>query len=1788
MKKSIFRILSLALTAALMLGCFPAGVTASAVGIQALAVEHEVSAAQTSDTVTIGNDLIKRTFSIADDHLTTAAIENLRSDTTLTPGEGSEDFIIYVTNEYSYYADPDFDGKLNGVDWVNPVANRAVPGWEDAQGTPITWGTPAVVPVTAIKASQLTLDDVTIKAVTKDGSAGKHIAFTFMPYTAAGAEWTVTYNVVMYDGDHYMRSFLEIGVPEEDEDNAYINCIDTDAFNVSALPNDKLFSCRLDIENQFISQFQQRMGQPLYVDSLFFGIEFQATNNRITPDPNVAANDDTARSLLMRYYSGKNFVQITKDSQGKFVTWPALVGAGRSYEYLVMQDDFYEYVNENAQGTYFRTQFNTWYEGQMNITPQSITASYMGIEQGLTQAGLPPINAYIIDDGYNDYSGPFWGFKPAFANNVLKDISQMMTDAGGAFAKWISPRGGYGQSQAPFMEAAGTGYRSTLTTGTSLEICAASPLYIQNLYEDMCFNMDEYNVNYWKLDGMARNICINPTHGHMTGGVIPGSAIKDTTIGGGTQGADADDVAASSMWTFTELWENYNQLFLSLREHQEANGKGLWLNSTGTSVPSPFYLLTVNSIKVITSADSGKAGDPSAPDGARRLTYRDAGYYEFFNNNKFQFPYNYIWNHDPIYALSNDYVVMSEQDLRENLYGNAMRGAAVWELLFSPSVFTEGQWLATNEALTFSKDNQDILRHTRQIAPTTADEGPIRDNVTNDNVQPYIYSAWGTRSATGTYEGYVSFRNPKVGSPVTMSLTLDKLAGVREGTSNLHMTYVLPSEIDPGQVQGRKETYDYGDTVTVELDPLDFVILHFGPGDETPPQPTRTEVIDANTLRISFNEAIALTGGLPAVAGHTVTDATLTDDYRNVDITVSDAFADNEAITLASITAEDLSGNGVTVTNKSARYAVGRSVSQFNAAADLTGAASVSDDALLQSAVLSLNGDTTGFASGFSADLTNKLSVASLIKTTDADATILEQSGTYSVGLTADGKVQFTVGDLTVTSKQAVNDGEWHHFACVKEPNEMIKVYIDGKISASSYNGYNLNILQAGTVTIGSSVFTGQLSQLKVYNKSLGYLEVAALAAQPLSTYDLAGYNAFTIAGMKPSLPDTVQARYDTTGYFRNYDATWSDVSAGSYSSSGKVAINATLPGFGGLAVGGKLSVLEAWPSGVSLKGESLNGVLTEMKADGWEILNQNDANLAVGENGLTITANYGKMDRGNVDPTYPDGIDVNTAIPGVVNENFFLMDPGLDDYCVTVGLSTAGASPYDRLNESAGLIIRQDDDNYVRMTYRASGCTGNGAIPAMSLHVKDDGRELTLEESTGSGSRGRDPWAASHIALVKEGEYYTGYYSTDDGDTWIKVGTVKATLESPKTGFHATLGARDVPGFSNNGFKPTFFDFGIHQYSVGLDIAGDTESTLDVPLGAASPKYAWADTTFSDGSRGALLVELPAIDTSAVGQSTVKGTVAGEATEVDVTINVKAVVTPPTDNGGGSTPDGSSITIPGGGKLSTPAGKPPVQSSNGDVTIPGGGTITLPSGSVITVPSGTVVSKDGKVTFPQGSGCSITLGNGHSFGIGEGVTIILDAGKPLGYYVDMGDLFKDIIKSNWFHDDVIFAYAHGLMVGTSGSPMLFSPDESTTRGMIVTILYRMAGNPTASGSDPFSDVADGTWYTDAVKWAAANGIVSGVGGGRFDPDVPITRQDFSVILVRYANFMGGKLPATRSYAGFMDEAKIADYAKAAVEELCKAGIINGKDHNAFDPAGTATRAEGAAMLHRFLEAATK
>ena len=184
--------------------------------------------------------------------------------------------------------------------------------------------------------------------------------------------------------------------------------------------------------------------------------------------------------------------------------------------------------------------------------------------------------------------------------------------------------------------------------------------------------------------------------------------------------------------------------------------------------------------------------------------------------------------------------------------------------------------------------------------------------------------------------------------------------------------------------------------------------------------------------------------------------------------------------------------------------------------------------------------------------------------------------------------------------------------------------------------------------------------------------------------------------------------------------------------------------------------------------------------------------------------------------------------------------------------------------------------------------------------------------------------------------------------------------------------------------------------------------------------------------------------------------------------------------------------------------------------------------------------------------------------------------------YKNPAPAFTDI-TGHWAADNILFAVSRGLLSGTSDTT--FSPGTGMTRGMFVTALGRLAGiNPDSYKTDRFTDVKADAYYAAYVNWAAQNGIVEGVTATAFAPDTNINRERMAVIMKNYATKLGYDLPQTLKAVTFADNTQISSWAKDAVKSMQQAGILAGKNENKFDPKGTATRAEVATVLRRFVE----
>jgi hypothetical protein len=233
-------------------------------------------------------------------------------------------------------------------------------------------------------------------------------------------------------------------------------------------------------------------------------------------------------------------------------------------------------------------------------------------------------------------------------------------------------------------------------------------------------------------------------------------------------------------------------------------------------------------------------------------------------------------------------------------------------------------------------------------------------------------------------------------------------------------------------------------------------------------------------------------------------------------------------------------------------------------------------------------------------------------------------------------------------------------------------------------------------------------------------------------------------------------------------------------------------------------------------------------------------------------------------------------------------------------------------------------------------------------------------------------------------------------------------------------------------------------------------------------------------------------------------------------------------------------------------------------------------------------ITKDVIVKNGTGASIKVTI-NGEEIALDAGEKVTVEYTTSGGGIIGGGGggteepavPFTDIKEGDWFYDAVVYAYENNLMQGTTGTT--FSPDVKMNRAMLVTILYRLEGEPAVSGNVSFTDVPD-AYYTEAVAWAASNGLVEGYEDNTFKPTQNITREQFATILYRYAAFKKADTTVSGDLSDFTDAASTSTWAKDAMTWAVDNGIIQGVTPTTLAPRNTATRAQGAAMLMRFIE----
>ena len=885
---------------------------------------------------------------------------------------------------------------------------------------------------------------------------GKKVTFSFKPYTHKNVEYSIDEVIVMYEGDHFMRKFLEIDVPDDKMADAEIDYIDLESLKVAesdaqwTIPRGQGGVVQME-------EFKANLGQPIYIQGMFFGCEFPAADTEIVNGTG-----------FMRYYSGKTFSRLKEDNQlttdDKYVTWQTVAGAARSTEQEVIQADFFEYIKSIATPSEFRTQYNSWFDNMMKISDENILASFIEIDRELNKAEVRPLDSYVVDDGWNAYndgsigagshaqSGAientegFWTFNEKFPEG-LTPSSELVKKFGSNFGVWVGPRGGYNfyTTLANIIERAQKGSKA----GHSIDV--ADRVYVENFKKMAIKWQQDWDVNYWKWDGFADTTQYN--HFNNLGGAdgVPVYSESNHHMTGGYH----------QMYHVTDLWEAWIDLMEAVRQSEKEDGiNKLWISLTCYVNPSPWYLQWANSVWIQCVHDQKDASFGTTKMN-KQITYRDACYYDFLKNHQFQFPLQNLYNHDPIYGKEGTGMTVNtatDEDFQNYLYMLSTRGTAFWELYYSDSIMTDGKYEITGEFLEWAEENYHMLKNSKMIGGKP-DITKLGNGDLSDQTQA---EAYGFSCFDGT-DGIISLRNPSANADKTIKFTFDRTMGVAEGAGTLN--YYLEHSYLLSDKSAQTGTLKYGQEYTVNLKPNEVRILRVSAEkDTTAPKIDRIMTDGAKELTVKFDEKVS--GNLFKVENAKVSSIKKSADDTTYHIVLAEAPANEATVKVIPQDIKDMSGNKATE------------------------AASVvyhKDSVIVEKEAIAEAGEIA--AADKSLNSNNGFTVYATVQTTATNQSLVKQNDQYELKVTADGKASFTLNGATAVSDKSINDGVGHKVVGVKENNGMLKLYVDGRLEGSAYNKENrFHTVEKAAISVGENV-----SAAAVYDIAYGYDEVAKM-----------------------------------------------------------------------------------------------------------------------------------------------------------------------------------------------------------------------------------------------------------------------------------------------------------------------------------------------------------------------------------------------------------------------------------------------------------------------------------------------------------------------------------------------------------------------------------------------------------------------------------------------------------------------------------------------------------------------
>ena len=854
------------------------------------------------------------------------------------------------------------------------------------------------LPYTDIKSSSFDLDHY--EQTTQEDV--QKLSFIYKPYTFDSIQFNITVEYELQKGKPYIEKQIIIRIPENKYKDAKFDYIDLEHIIVSnddkanSWTHPYVDSTQYDLLNKYILM----LGQPVYINSLFTGCRFPFADNQI--EENIAH---------LRYHTGKSFSQFELDKDGSYRCWKTVIGAARSKSIEVVRNDFYSYITDISVENKFRKQYNSWYDWMLSIDEANILTSFKEIEKSCSQHGVRPLDSYVIDDGWNNYnynSSKYYVYNPELAGTTFNDVgfweindkfpdgfnkpSIFTRQVSSNFGVWLGPRGGY-NFNAQFghmIEESGFGYFNAATS----DIDVGSTKYTEHLKQFWNKWIEDYKVNYYKLDGWALRPCDNKDHDHMVGGY-------------------------NGVYYYTDYWERYIKVFESMRKTAIDNQiNNLWISLTCYINPSPFHLQWANSIWIQLSKDVDYTQvTPDDTYADKMLNYRDTIYYKFYDIYQFQLPQQSLYNHDPIYGKTGTPLenALNDDEFRKYLLMCGMRGNSFFELYYSYTMVDEGdKWYVNSEVLNYIENRHEVLRNSQRFGGS-----PEKGDV-------YGYSAWSNDKGT------IAIRNPSAEAK-QYEIKLDREIGVPENIQIIYRKTILDYNTKEDLGEGQQQSY--GDIIKVTLQPREVRIIDFEPmQDDKCAEIEVVKAVNQKEIQIRFNKKIKFDISNYAIDHDIqILGGKLRGDLRTVSIYLENPFENNTEYTISLNNVLDSLDHQLNV-NVSYIYMAGNmivTVPQQLGPVKYDGYLSEKEHKV-ESFTVHLSIQTNSI---------------------DGDSILIQDKDNKVTVEIVNRRIKFTVKSLSLLSDvELSDDNNSTYITCVRERNTMLKIYIDGVLSNSVYS----------------------------------------------------------------------------------------------------------------------------------------------------------------------------------------------------------------------------------------------------------------------------------------------------------------------------------------------------------------------------------------------------------------------------------------------------------------------------------------------------------------------------------------------------------------------------------------------------------------------------------------------------------------------------------------------------------------------------------------------------------------